>query len=1162
MKKLLKVVGILLGTMVLLLVVAVIVVPILLDPNDYKDQIADAVEEQTGRKLRIEGDIGLSVFPWLGVDLDGVELGNAAGFAGDYFARTQQVQVRVKLVPLIKKEVEMDTVRIEGLALNLARDETGKTNWDDLIQAGGKTPSTDSGPPAVAALAVGGIDLRGANISWNDALAGNKVSVRALSLQTGPVALDSPLTINVEFDLQSDQPSVSGHVTAAGEFSFDPDSQVAEAKDLFVEATLEGEAIPGGATDISLSGNATFDQLKQSFALAGLQLSVPNLNLNGIKADINASGNINGDLSSGLYRAQDFTVDGSLSGEAVPGDSLPFKVTTDLGLDLNAQTLVVESYKVASGALAASGKLSVDKLTDAPRFSGELAVEGFSPRAMLEQLGQSVPETADKTALSSFELEAKFAGSATDLTLEPFSAKLDDTLLKGRLAVENFASPAIRLTLAANSLDVDRYLPPKGAPAASPAAAAPAATGLPVETLRALDIDAQVAVGKVKVTGLNLNDVKATLKAKDGLIKLSPISAGLYGGSYSGNITVDASADEARIGVDEKLAGVRVGELLAALAIDTGDMDLSDAAGDVQIRANMSGDPAKQLYDLKGAFARANVTGKALPGGKLIASAAADLKVDVGKQTLDGRNVKLAVVNLKLPNGLTASGKVDAATLATSFSGNKVSASGVNVDLKELQLSPQAPKTNVKLSVAKLDTDLGKQTLTADGFDLAVLGLKASGRLAVAQMMDDPQVAGVLDVASFNPKQLLKVLGQPPIQTADPKALTAASMQTTFTASLNSVSLNPLSLKLDETKLDGTLDVADLATPNGIRFDLRATSINADRYLPPQAKGQAGTPGAAAAALPLDLLRGLDAAGTLKIGKLVLSNLQLTDINLKISGKGGVLEANPVNALLYGGTYAGNISVDARAKQAKLSVDEQLDRVHIGPLLRDLKGENRLSGRGGFRMKATATGNDTDQFKRTLNGQAALVLANGSVKGVDIVHTLCSGIAGLLGAQGSSGGETKFTDLTASANITNGLVANRDFQARSPLLRVGGGGTYNLVKDWVDYDVEASLVATCQGQGGLGLQEVGKLPPAGVHISGPLNNLKYDFDLAQMLTGIAGSGLGKQLGIDKLGEKIGLPGLVLPGTQQQPQSGQTQPQQQPQPAKPEDALKDLLEGFF
>ena len=70
----------------MLIVAAAIIIPLVVDPNDYKDEIVSKVKETTGRDLKIQGDIGLSVFPWLGLELGALELSNAKGFGDAPFA--------------------------------------------------------------------------------------------------------------------------------------------------------------------------------------------------------------------------------------------------------------------------------------------------------------------------------------------------------------------------------------------------------------------------------------------------------------------------------------------------------------------------------------------------------------------------------------------------------------------------------------------------------------------------------------------------------------------------------------------------------------------------------------------------------------------------------------------------------------------------------------------------------------------------------------------------------------------------------------------------------------------------------------------------------------------------------------------------------------------
>jgi len=68
MAKLLKTVLLILGSVIGLLIVALLVASLLFDPNDYRGRIQDLVKDKTGREL-VLGDIKLKLFPWLRVSI-------------------------------------------------------------------------------------------------------------------------------------------------------------------------------------------------------------------------------------------------------------------------------------------------------------------------------------------------------------------------------------------------------------------------------------------------------------------------------------------------------------------------------------------------------------------------------------------------------------------------------------------------------------------------------------------------------------------------------------------------------------------------------------------------------------------------------------------------------------------------------------------------------------------------------------------------------------------------------------------------------------------------------------------------------------------------------------------------------------------------------------
>ncbi|NCF30236.1 MAG: AsmA family protein, partial [Gammaproteobacteria bacterium] len=473
------------GVIVVLFVAAAIVLPLVIDPNDYKQELIAQVKERTGRDLRIDGDIELSVFPWIGLKLGKIALSNAAGFDNPVFASTDKVSIRVKLLPLFSKRLEMDTVTVHGLTLNLARDRNGRSNWDDLAKAGGDTgagdPSTPTGTSngsearAAVALAIGGLDITNANLSWDDASQGQRFAIDNLSLQTGAISAGEPVDLKLALDVQVSEPAISGHVSVEGRLAYDQERQLARVDDFEVEADFTGEQLPGGSARIRL--------------------------------------------------------------------------TADVAHDAGKKTLLVEALQLEAEDMKLTGQLRVNNIDTSPTASGAISIAEFDLKKLLQTLSKDAPQTSDPNALTRVSLDATIDGKANQLFVKPLTIRMDDSTITGEVAVPDVKSQALRFTLAVDAIDMDRYLPPEqekagaAAPvAATPGAAASATAGsdVPNEALRQLDVAGRMTIAKLKAAKLNLSGVNVTVKAKDGLIRLNPLRANLYNGTYRGNITVDA----------------------------------------------------------------------------------------------------------------------------------------------------------------------------------------------------------------------------------------------------------------------------------------------------------------------------------------------------------------------------------------------------------------------------------------------------------------------------------------------------------------------------------------------------------------------------------------------------------------------------------------------
>src|SRR6056300_232807 len=125
--------------------VAAIAFFLFFDPNDFREDIAKAVEESTGRELTIDGDVSLHLFPWLAVEIGHTTLGNAPGFGDQPFAEFDRAELSVRLFPLLlRQEVTVGTAELDALRLNFEVNKNGQDNWSDLV-TGEESPETAEG---------------------------------------------------------------------------------------------------------------------------------------------------------------------------------------------------------------------------------------------------------------------------------------------------------------------------------------------------------------------------------------------------------------------------------------------------------------------------------------------------------------------------------------------------------------------------------------------------------------------------------------------------------------------------------------------------------------------------------------------------------------------------------------------------------------------------------------------------------------------------------------------------------------------------------------------------------------------------------------------------------------------------------------------------------
>ncbi|MHB9798240.1 AsmA family protein [Pseudomonas sp. MT3] len=526
-----KILGIVVLVLLLLLVAAGFVLTHFFDPNDYKDEIRQLARDKANVELNLKGDIGWSLFPWLGLELHDTSVATLQA-PNQPFADVQLLGMSVRVLPLLRKELQMSDIRVEGLNLSLNRDKNGAGNWENIgkpIQPADGAPASSQPAPAPSEpakpaaearqpmkLDIDSLTVKNARIDYADAQSGKNYTVEGIELTTGAIREGSNIPLKLSAYLGSNQPVIRART--------------------------------------ELTGNLRFDRALKRYQLEDAKLS------------------------------------GEISGDPLQGKTANYSAQGQLVLDQAAQVAEWNGLKVTVNQLRALGEIKARELDKEPKFDGGLSLAPFNLREFLGGIGQPLPEMADATTLTKLELATRVAGTRNSLSLGDIKLKLDDSNFSGTLGIADFSKQAIRAQLNGDRLDLDRYLPGKAAKAQEATSAArkaevEATTSnaiqgdtplpnaptqqawsdapmLPVARLRTLDLDVALQLGQLTLDKLPIENASLKLRGQGGLLNLDDMRGELYDGKFNASASLDVRQDVPLLKAQKHISDVPVDLLL------------------------------------------------------------------------------------------------------------------------------------------------------------------------------------------------------------------------------------------------------------------------------------------------------------------------------------------------------------------------------------------------------------------------------------------------------------------------------------------------------------------------------------------------------------------------------------------------------------------------
>ncbi len=392
--------------------IAIIAFVATFDANNYKPQIIEQVENATGRDFSIDGDINLSVFPWVGLKVDDVALGNEKGFKAKQFAAIKQLDIKVNVLPLLKKEVQINTIRLHGLNVSLEVAKNSSNNWSGLTEpkAGAEAPVTDKaadkkvadekaagdkaadkmdaddGASPLESLKVEGFEFVDASIHYDDRSSGMQATVSELNLTTSAIEFDQPVTVEFGARVENNQPVIDSRLKLTTDLTFNKEF-----------------------TKINLS-DFVFTLLAEA--------------------------------NEFIKQNEEITIASSI----------------DVLMD--EQRISLKNTKIMALGTTTQADINVSQFLKTPLVQGSVEVQPFNARKVAGRVGVALPEMAKPDALQQVGLSTNIKLQGEKFQADDFVLKLDGSTLSGWVHLVNISKQQLRYELAFDALNVNDYLPP------------------------------------------------------------------------------------------------------------------------------------------------------------------------------------------------------------------------------------------------------------------------------------------------------------------------------------------------------------------------------------------------------------------------------------------------------------------------------------------------------------------------------------------------------------------------------------------------------------------------------------------------------------------------------------------------------------------------------
>lgn len=477
------------------------------NPNAYKDKLEQLVYNRYERTLTIKGDIGLSLFPRIGLSVQDVALSDRGGKST--FVSVDGARFAVAIWPLLSNRLVVDHVAVTGFKAWVTRDKTGHFNFSDLLakDASPLSTGTQSGADTVLAGAlaaaaatdgradpqidIAGLELKSGQIHYFDEKAGTSVTLSDLDVNTGRMTYDQAFDVTLKGRLLGVTPAADARVEAQALLRLDPNARTYTAQKINVQVAGRLADLDKGT--VTLKGNLDYSGTARTFAASGLELGVQ-----GGWVGANPVSDIKATLSVPQLKLDQRQSELKVAKLALRATGKSPEYGIDVAFDAPALSISPDAAKgepvtgtvKLSGASTLAMSLGLEGLSgnaDVLRFQALSLDGGFSRDKRLLRLKLSSPASwsmslkkgelsalkgdmsVQDAALPGGRFEFPMIGSMQlDLVKDVLETDINAVINGGQLELkaqaQQLSKPKVKFSLDAGKLDLNNWLTPPAQP--------------------------------------------------------------------------------------------------------------------------------------------------------------------------------------------------------------------------------------------------------------------------------------------------------------------------------------------------------------------------------------------------------------------------------------------------------------------------------------------------------------------------------------------------------------------------------------------------------------------------------------------------------------------------------------------------------------------------